>query len=325
VLITRTFNRQDQAVFFIYVALFVGVLILPQRPALAAERVMLGTPSRGLFEFPVVVAMRRGFFNDEGLDVRKIQMQPAIGVKALISGDIDYFLAWGSTLRAAATGVPVKVVVGLAGRPLHVLISRPEIKAGKDLKGKTIGVDSFAGTVDYLSRTAARHYGLEPDKDVKIIVTGESPTRLAALKAGAIDATPIDVAFAMKAEEEGLNRLLYLGDIIDLPLSGIGVTDEKIAKDREQIKKMIRASLRGTRFMKQNRAETLRMLTDYLGITPGQAAKTYDSSIRSFTDDGMVSDKGLALDLQLVRERLKITKDIPISQVVDWSLLKEIK
>jgi NitT/TauT family transport system substrate-binding protein len=325
VLITRTFNRQDQAAFFIYVALFVGVLILPQRPALAAERVMLGTPSRGLFEFPVVVAMRRGFFNDEGLDVRKIQMQPAIGVKALISGDIDYFLAWGSTLRAAATGVPVKVVVGLAGRPLHVLISRPEIKAGKDLKGKTIGVDSFAGTVDYLSRTAARHYGLEPDKDVKIIVTGESPTRLAALKAGAIDATPIDVAFAMKAEEEGLNRLLYLGDIIDLPLSGIGVTDEKIAKDREQIKKMIRASLRGTRFMKQNRAETLRMLTDYLGITPGQAAKTYDSSIRSFTDDGMVSDKGLALDLQLVRERLKITKDIPISQVVDWSLLKEIK
>jgi ABC-type nitrate/sulfonate/bicarbonate transport system substrate-binding protein len=97
---------------------------------------MLGTPSRGLFEFPVVVAMRRGFFNDEGLDVRKIQMQPAIGVKALISGDIDYFLAWGSTLRAAATGVPVKVVVGLAERPLHVLISRPEIKTGKDLKGK---------------------------------------------------------------------------------------------------------------------------------------------------------------------------------------------
>jgi ABC-type nitrate/sulfonate/bicarbonate transport system substrate-binding protein len=176
-----------------------------------------------------------------------------------------------------------------------------------------------------LSRTAARHYGLEPDKDVKIIVTGESPTRLAALKAGAIDATPIDVAFAMKAEEEGFNRLLYLGDIIDLPLSGIGVTDEKIVKDREQIKKVIRASLKGTRFMKQNREETLRMLTDYLGITPGQAAKTYDSSIQSFTDDGMVSDKGLALDLQLVRERLKITKDIPLSQVVDWSLLKEVK
>src|SRR3954451_12404541 len=195
----------------------------------AAERVMMGTPSHGLFEFPAVIAMKKGFYSDEGLDLRKVQMQPAIGVKALVSGDIDYFLAWGSTLRAAAAGVPVKVVASLASRPLHILISRPEIKSGKDLKGKVIGVDSFAGTVDYLSRSAVRHYGFEPDKDVTIIVAGESPTRLAALKAGSIDATPIDVAFAIKAEEQGLNRLLYLGDIIDLPISGIGTTDEKIA------------------------------------------------------------------------------------------------
>ena len=290
-----------------------------------AERVMMGTPSRGLFEFPVVIALQKGYFNDEGLDLRKVQMQPAIGVKALISGDIDYFLAWGSTLRAAATGVPLKVVLGLAARPLHILIARPEIKSAKDLRGKTIGVDSFAGTVDYLSRTAVRHYGMEPDRDVKIIVTGESPTRLAALKAGSIDATPIDVAFAIKAEEEGLSRLLYLGDVIELPISGIGTTDEKIAKNREQVKKVIRASIRGTRFMKQNRAETLRMLTEYLHITPGQAAKTYDASISAFTDDGFVSDKGVGLDISLVRERLKITKEIPISQVADWSLLREIK
>ena len=291
----------------------------------AAERVMMGTPSHGLFEFPVVIAMKKGFYADEGLDLRKVQMQPAIGVKALVSGDIDYFLAWGSTLRAAAAGVPVKVVASLASRPLHVLIARPEIKSGKDLKGKVIGVDSFAGTVDYLSRSAVRHYGFEPDKDVTIIVAGESPTRLAALKAGSIDATPIDVAFAIKAEEQGLNRLLYLGDIIDLPISGIGTTDEKIAKSRDQVKKLIRASIRGTRFMKQNRAETVRLLSEYLSINPAQAGKTYDASIKAFTEDGFVSDKGVNLDISLVKERLKITKEIPIQQVADWSLLKELK
>ena len=67
--------------------------------------------------------------------------------------------------------------------------------------------------MDYLSRVALRHYGMEPDKDVKIIVTGESPTRLAALRAGSIDATAIDIAFAVKAEDEGYRRFLYLGDI----------------------------------------------------------------------------------------------------------------
>jgi NitT/TauT family transport system substrate-binding protein len=292
---------------------------------LAAERIMVATPSRGLFEFPVVVALRKGFFKDEGLDADKIQMQPQIAVKALVAGDVDYLMAWGSAVRAAVTGVPIKAVVGMAARPLHVLITRPEIKSAKELRGKTIGVDSVAGTVDYLSRLAARHFGLEPDKDVTIVVTGESPTRLAAIRAGSIDATPIDVAFAVKAEEEGFKRLLYLGDIIDLPLSGIAVTDKKLQTEREQVKKVVRATLRGTRFMKQNRAETLQMLSDYLRITPSQAAKAYDASINSFADDGMISDKGVSLDVQLTRERLKITKEIPLSQLVDWSVLKEIK
>lgn len=301
------------------------VSLLSGSTALAAERVAIATPSRGLFEFPVVVAMRKGFFKDEGIDVDKIQMQPALGVKALVSGDVDYLLAWSSALRAAVTGVPIKSVLGTAARPLHVLMARPEITAPRDLKGKIIGVDSVAGTVDYLSRLAARHFGLEPEKDVNIIVTGDSPTRLAALHAGSIDATPIDVAFAVKAEDQGFRRLIYLGDLIELPLSGIAVTEQKLRTQRGQVKKVARASLRGTRFMRQNRAETVQMLAGYLRITPAQSAKAYDASINSFTDDGIISDKGVALDVQLIKERLKLTKDIPLSQLVNWSVVQEIK
>jgi ABC-type nitrate/sulfonate/bicarbonate transport system substrate-binding protein len=303
---------------------WLAILLLSLPASVRAERIVMATPSRGLFEFPVVVAMRKGFFKSEGLEIDKIQMQPALGVKALMSGDVDYLLAWGSALRAAVTGVPIKAVVGLANRPLHVLVARPEIKAPKDLKNKIIGVDSVAGTVDYLSRVAVRHFGFEPEKDITMIVTGESPTRLAALRAGAIHATPIDVAFAVKAEDEGFRRLVYLGDLIELPLSGIAVMDRKLQKQRDQVRRVVRASVRGTRFMKQHRAETVQMLSDYLGITPAQSARAYDASINSFTDDGVISDKGVQLDVQLTKERLKLTKDIPLSQLVDWSLVKEI-
>ena len=319
-------SRQGLRVRLVCTILLALAILFVSLPSLSrAERIAMATPSRGLFEFPVVVAMRKGFYKSEGLDVDKIQMQPAIGVKALISGDVDYLLAWGSALRAAVTGVPIKAVVGLASRPLHVLIARQEIKTPKDLKGKVIGVDSIAGTVDYLSRVAVRHFGLEPDKDVKIIVTGESPTRLAALRAGSIDATPIDVAFAVKAEDEGFRRLVYLGDLIELPLSGIAVMDQKLQTQRDQVRRVVRATVRGTRFMKQNRADTVQMLSDYLRITPAQSARAYDASINSFTDDGIISDKGVLLDVQLTKERLKLTKDIPLSQLVDWSLVKEIK
>jgi len=228
-------------------------------------------------------------------------------------------------VRAAVTGVPIKAVAGIASRPLHVLIARPGIRAPEDLKDKVIGVDSVAGTVDYLSRVALRHYGVEPDKDVKIIVTGESPTRLAALRAGSIDATAIDIAFAVKAEDEGFRRFLYLGDIIELPLSGIAVMESKLQNQRDQVKRVVRATIRGTRFMKQNRAQTIQMLSDYLDITSSQSAKAFDASMNSFSDDGLISDTAVNMDVQLAKERLKITKEIPLSQLVDWSLVKEIK
>src|SRR5262245_8522813 len=318
-------RSEVQVVMRVISVLFALLFSLVGDPVCPAERVSIATPSRGLFEFPVVVAMRKGFFKDEGIDVDKVQMQPALGVKALMSSDVDYLLAWGSALRAAVTGVPIKAVLGFAGRPLHVLIARPEIKSTKDLKGKVIGVDSVAGTVDYLSRVAVRHFGFEPEKDVKIIVTGESPTRLVALRAGAIDATPIDVAFAVKAEDEGFKRLVYLGDLIELPLSGMAVMEQKLQTQREQIRRVVRAGVRGLRFMKQNRNETVQMLSDYLRITPSQSARAYDASINSFTDDGIISDKGVLLDVQLTKERVKITKDIPLSQLVDWSLVRELK
>src|SRR6185369_13531510 len=188
-----------------------------------------------------------------------------------------------------------------------------------------IGVDSFAGTMEYLARVAAKHYGLDPERDIKILVSGSSPTRVAALKAGSIDATPIDIAFAVKAEDEGLRRIVNLADIVDLPISGVAVLEKKLAADRAQVKRFVRAVLRGTRFMKENRQETMKMMAEFLAVTPAQAARAYDVSIRSFTDDGMISEKGLNLNVELTKERLKITKEIPLAQIVDWSLVKELK
>src|SRR6266850_3192935 len=291
----------------------------------AAERVMIATPSQGLFELPVIVAMRNGYFRTEGLEVQKIQIQPEIAVKSLVAGEVDYVLAWGASVQATMTGAPIKVVAATVSKPLHVLISRPEIRFGRDLKGKTLGVDSVASRVDYLSRVAVRYLGLDPDRDVKIVDTGESLLRVSALKDGSIDATAVDVALAVKAEEEGMKRVLHLGDIVEIPISGIAVTTVKLATHREQIKKVIQATLRGARFIKGKRPETVRIIQSHLRITFSQATKTYDSSIRSFTDDGFVSERAVSLDVRRAKEELQLATDPSLSQVADWSLVREIK
>lgn len=305
-------------------AIFFSALFFPAF-CVGAERVMIATPSQGLFEMPVVVAMRNGYFRKEGLEVYKVQIQPAIAVKALVAGEVDYTLDLGSSVRAAMAGIPIKVVAAITSKPMHVFITRPEIRFARELRGKTIGVDGFSGTVDYLSRIAARYLGLDPDRDLNIIEAEDGATRLAALRDGSIDASVLDVVLAVKAETEGFKRLVYLGDIIDLPLSGIAATHAKLANNRDQIKKVIRATFRGTRFIKENRAETLRMIQSYLRISPVQAAHIYDLSIRSFADDGVASDRAVSLNMRRAKEELQIVKEPLFGQVADWSVLGEIK
>jgi ABC-type nitrate/sulfonate/bicarbonate transport system substrate-binding protein len=290
----------------------------------AAQQVNVATPGHGLIELAVVVAMRNGYFRSEGLEIQKIRVAPDVAVRALIAGEIDISLGWEASVRAAISGVPIKLVAVTATRPLHFLISRPEVRSGKDLRGKTLGVDFFSSTTDYLSRVAARFLGVEPDKDVAVVEIGNGTSRLEALKAGDIHLTAIDVAIAVKMEEEGFKRLVHIGDIIDLPVSGVFVTNAKLATHKERIKKFIQATLRGARFIKQNRTDAVRMIQSYLKILPSQAARAYDSSLQSFTDDGFVSDRALSLAVRRARESVQIANEPSLSQVADWQVLREI-
>jgi len=122
-----------------------------------------------------------------------------------------------------------------------------------------------------------------------------------------------------------MKRLLHLVYIIDIPTTAIAVTAAKLATHREQIKKVIQATLRGARFIKQKRSETIRIIQSQLRVTSSQAIKTYDSAIRSFTDDGFVSQRTVSLDVRRAKEEIQLATDPALSQVADWSVLREIK
>lgn len=290
----------------------------------AAEQINVATPAQGLIELPVIVAMRNGYFRSEGLEIQKIQIEPDVAVKALVAGEVDFNLAWEASVQAAVSGAPIRLVAAIVSKPLHVLISRPEIRSAKDLTGKTLGVDALSSMTDFVSRVAARYLGLEPDKQVGVIEVGNSGLRLAALRSGEIHATAVDVAVAAKAEEEGFRRLIYIGDIIDFPVSGIFVASAKLAKQPERIKKFLRATLRGGRFIKQNRNDTVRIIQRYLKLTPSQAASSYDSAIRAFAEQGLISERALAFSAWRAGEKLPLANDPLLSQLADWGLLREI-
>ncbi len=290
-----------------------------------AEVVTLGISTVGLYELPTEIAKRKGFYQEEGLEVRKISIRTGIQVAALLAGELDYSTVSGIVSSASIQGLPLKTVMGWLDKPLHMLIARPGIKTITDLKGKRIAVSGLNSVPHVAVREALIQAGMNPDKDVTFLALGGSSERVSALAAGSADASPVDLAYIQKSEQMGFVDLLYLGDAVNIRLGGLGVTQDKIQKNPEQITRMIRATLKGVRFMRPNKAETLAIMRDYLKISGDSVEKIYQYALRSLNEDGLVAKKTVDTEIRIAREQFKIKEDIPESNIFDWRFMKEIQ
>lgn len=309
--------------FFLYLLIFLLALIAAPFHG-RAEIVYVGISTPGLYELPTEIAQRKGFYKDENLEMRKVVVRTNLQAAALIAGELDYSTVSGNIARASIQGLPVRGVMGWFDRPLHILIAKPGFKRLTDFKNKKIGVSSFGSAPHIILREALAQAGMNPDRDVTTLAIGGSGERLAALTAGTVDATPLDVAYVEKAEKLGLVSVVYLGDVVNTRLGGFGVSQDKIRKNPGQIVRMIRASLKGVRFIKDNKPETLAIMRDYLRVSAEGAAKVHEFSLRSLTYDGGVAKSTMDAEIRLAREQLKISEDISEDKIMDWRFLKEV-
>mgnify|MGYP001432744858 FL=1 len=304
--------------------LIVIALNFALRSNAAGEVVYVGISTPGLYEIPTEIAQRKGFYREENLDVRKVVIRTNLQVAALIAGELDYSTVSGLIARASIQGLPVKGVMGWFDRPLHILIAKPGFKRLTDFKGKRIGVSGLGSAPHIILREALAQAGMNPDRDITTLAIGGSGERLAALIAGTVDATPLDVAYVEKAEKLGLVSVIYFGDIVHTRLGGFGVSLDKIRKNPTQITRMIRASLKGVRFIRDNKPETLAHMRDYLKVSTDAAVKIYDFAMRSLNTDGLVAKNTMDSEIRLAKEQLKLTEEITEDKIMDWRFLKEV-
>lgn len=309
---------------FSLASFFMGMIVVVSAMGAGAEVVHIGLATPGLYEIPTEIAKRKGFYREEGLDVRKVVMRTGLHVASLIAGELDYSTVGGISMRSAIQGAPIKVVMGFFDRPLHILVGKAGIRTPADLKGKKVAVSAFGSTPHVLLREALKRHGMNPDKDVTVLVVGGSSDRLAALAAGFVDATPLDLAYIDRTEKLGFSNILYFGDVVDLPLGGLATTREKIDKGADQIKRVIRATLKGIRFYKNNKQETVEVMKSYLHISSEYADKIYQFALKSLNEDGGITSVSLNNEIRLDREFLKVKEEIPHSHVVELKFLKEV-
>ena len=155
-------------------------------------------------------------------------------------------------VTANLRGLPLKIAGILIERPNHVVVVHPSIQKFADLKNKKIAISSFGSLVDILARLTAAHFQLDPRKDVDYIAAGSSSARVAQLQTGVVQAAFVTPPGNLRAEAQGFKTLLRVRDLFPFPVNGIGVTEQKLKTNRDEVKKIVRALLRANRYIINN-------------------------------------------------------------------------
>jgi NitT/TauT family transport system substrate-binding protein len=302
------------------------ILLLISLPEIAfAERVKVALPSKSLGYLPLFVALNRGFFKDENIDLEVILMLPDIAHNALFQGEIDYHGAADSALRLAAKGAPIKTIFFGAALPNYFLMSAQPIRSVVELKGKYVGISRFGGTTDLAARVALSKNGLDPQRDVVLIMIGLPSTRVAALMSGSVAATIANPPDNVLLRQKGFNELLFLGDAIEFPSNGFATTEKKLSSERDQAKRLLRALYRGLVFAREKSAETVAIVQREWKLDAVVAKESYASVLRSISRDGAASEAGLKVHADIIRQTEKGMGEIPLKKMIDFSVIEDVR
>jgi NitT/TauT family transport system substrate-binding protein len=289
------------------------------------RQLRIAIPSISIQEIPLVIAQRRGFFASQGLSVELIQIAGSPATAALIAGEVDYITHNSRVIAFAAQNGRVRVVFNHASKPLYYLVTVPDIKDGKQLRGHIVGISAFGGVSFHLTRLVLESLALSSSKDVTIRAMGQDGLRVAAMSANAIQGTLLPPDHVIKAQRLGFNLLTYSGDVAPIPMGGLGITEQNLRDKRDETKRVIRAMLQALRYLHEERSGSVGVMASWLKMTPGDAAAAYDLGIKAFGRDGIPTPTGLRLLLKTAQEDLKLTNEISPAAVTDFSPLIETK
>ena len=285
----------------------------------AVDKIRIGF-APGASSTALPLAQKKGFFREEGLEAEVIRMSSTVAAAALASGEADYAIGM-SALRGAIQGLPLKVVASYIQGSTQTLVARSDIKTVSELKGRMITIGTPGGSPDRHARLMIKHFGLEPDKDVKFASGGLTEGRLARLQQGLIDATVVPVPLDLQAKKLGLNVLARAYEIFTYPEGGLVTTTMKIKGKPDEVKRVIRAGIKASRYIKANRDATIQFLMDWQRIDKDIASSTYDYLSKATNESGSLSEDGFRLMIEEIKELAKVTREVRMADVADLSIL----
>jgi len=293
--------------------------------AQAMDKALITHQSESIGIAPLTYGIDKGFYRREGVDLQFRILRSDLAVSAIVgSREVDYMYGAGTAFRAAAKGLPIRILSHDIKSVLHYLMVPPSIQSAKDLKGKKVAVGSLGGTNMAAARASIKALGLDPDKDVTYIVIGAASIRMAAMETGSVQASMMPAPWNARMKQKGFKEMMFAGDVISDPLNGIVTSKEKLEKNTEQVKKVLRGFLRALKAVRTDKRDVSEFMAAKYSLDLKTSEDVYGTLIQTLTEDGTVSDQLLQEQLDQFRKEGGVKKDVVIGEIIDYRLVREI-
>ena len=248
---------------------FVPMAVTASVQAAEPERINVCYSSIAATSITTWVPYEAGIYKKYGLDVRIIYVAGAQAITTLVSGDTQ--IVQGSGAAAALSRLSGSDVT-IIGTTINVipmsLVTTPDIASPQDLRRKTFGVSRFGSLTDLGLRKAVGEFGLDANKDIKMIQTGGVPEILLFMQQGVIKGGLISSPTLEKAKELGYKEFMNLGELkFRYPGTALVTTDSFIRSRPQTVNRFLKATLEGIKYAKSNPDYTIRILGKYTRTT----------------------------------------------------------
>ena len=234
-------------------------------PATAQLREFILTePVHSVDSLPFYIGMRKGFFKDEGFDIKIVTTEGGgRHIAAVLSGDAHAFIGGPEHLAFALVkgGKPMRAVVSMANRANVFFVAGnnvpmdPKAKLADQLRGKRIAASTRGGTGYSLTRWLVAREGLDYQKDVVLVEIANSAGRLAAVRAGQADIAVINEPVLSQGVKAGVWKPPFLGmpqELGPFVYATVNVAQELIEKQPDVVRSIVRGTLKSLDYTFKN-------------------------------------------------------------------------
>jgi len=300
-----------------------------------AEEIAVGNYGVSANGMPFGVALAKGYFKEEGLDITGLISSAGGGTSLrnmLAGGGVPYGeVNPGVVVSAILQGADLRIVSdNVLTVAEFVWAVKPDspIKTAKDFKGKKIGYTNPRSTSQALARMLLQSAGYT-EADAELVKTGGFGEGIAALDSGQIDVAPITEPLWSKVKSK--YRAVVVANEVLPPLDNVvGVaTVEMMEKRGDFIRGVIRARRKAVQFMKDHPDEAAEIVAKQYNLEPEVAKSAVRNLVNAKTQgvpywgQGEIHLEGLKRMIEAQRSVGAITGEVDYAKIIDTRFLPD--